>query len=100
MSTLYGAGGLHGTHVPVPLEPRPIRQTTRPTGFDWGHRPARHERPAHRTRKAVVIGATVWCDTCAGPATVIDRTREETWPDMRTVNVLHLDCGHDEVTET
>ena len=47
-----------------------------------------------------MIGATVWCDTCTGPATVIDHTREETWPDMRTVNVLHLDCGHDEVTET
>lgn len=36
MSTLYGAGGLTGKGVPVPLEPRPIRQTTRPTGFDWG----------------------------------------------------------------
>lgn len=36
MSTLYGAGGLTGTHCPVPLEPRPVRQSTRPTGFDWG----------------------------------------------------------------
>lgn len=35
MSTLHGAGGLTGTHVPIPLEPRPIRQTVRPTGLDW-----------------------------------------------------------------
>ena len=41
-----------------------------------------------------MIGATVWCDTCTGPATVIDQTVEETWPDMRTVNVTHLDCDH------
>ena len=46
-----------------------------------------------------MIGATVWCDECQAPANVIDHTVEETWPDIRTVNVTHRDCGHDEVHE-
>jgi hypothetical protein len=28
-------GGLTGSHVPLP-GPRPIRETRKPTGFDWG----------------------------------------------------------------
>ncbi len=35
MSTLYGAGGLTGRHVPLPQNPIPHRPRPRRTGLDW-----------------------------------------------------------------
>jgi hypothetical protein len=32
---MHGAHGLTGTHVPLPVGARPIRQTPKRTGFDW-----------------------------------------------------------------